>query len=138
MKRKKIQESTITAWFPCDCKLVWDIVTDNHRYAWRSDLSKIEVIDEQQFDEYTKSGFVTHFRITGKEPYREYRFTMENDNMSGSWVGKFEQCKGGTQITFTEEVQGKKSWMNLFVKGYLKKQQKLYLSDLKKAVEDLG
>ena len=78
-KRRRMGEypvklSTVTAQFPCDCKTVWDIVTDNKSYEWRSDLSKIEIIDENRFDEYTRNGFVTHFRITAKEPYREWRF----------------------------------------------------------------
>ncbi len=125
---------TVTAQFPCDCKVLWDIVTDNKSYEWRSDLSKIEMIDENRFDEYTKDGFVTHFRITAKEPYREYRFDMENQNMRGCWSGIFESCDRGTQITFTEEVLVKNPLMNLFVKGYLKKQQTKYISDLRAAV----
>ena len=99
--------SRVTAQFPCDCKTVWDIVTDNENFEWRSDLSKIEIIDENRFDEYTRDEFVTHFRITAKEPYREYRFDMENQNMRGHWSGIFESCDDGTQITFTEQVQVK-------------------------------
>lgn len=130
-----MKQSTITAQFPCDCRTVWDIVTDNANYGWRSDLSKIEVVDEQNFDEYTKDGFVTHFCITAKEPCREYRFTMENKNMSGRWSGIFEGKDGGTQITFTEEVQVNNPIMNLFVKAYLKKQQAQYIADLRKALD---
>jgi len=126
-----MKSSSITANFSCDRKTVWDIVTDNRNYAWRSDLSKIEVIDENHFDEYTKEGFVTHFCITKKEPCREYCFTMENKNMSGRWSGIFKDSHGGTQITFTEEVQVKNPIMNLFVKGYLKKQQAAYIADLR-------
>ncbi|GFI55984.1 hypothetical protein IMSAG013_01035 [Clostridiales bacterium] len=132
-----VKSSTVTAQFPCDCKTVWDIVTDNKNYEWRSDLSKIEMIDENRFDEYTKTGFVTHFQITAKEPYREYRFDIENQNMSGRWSGMFESRDGGTQITFTEEVQVKNPIMNLFVKGYLKKQQARYIADLQKAIAKL-
>ena len=132
-----VKRSTVTAQFPCDCKTVWDIVTDNKNYEWRSDLSKIEMIDENRFDEYTKTGFVTHFRITAKEPYREYRFDMENQNMSGRWSGMFESRDGGTQITFTEEVRVKNPIMNLFVKGYLKKQQAKYIADLREAIAKL-
>lgn len=131
-----MKQSTMTAQFPCDCKTVWDIVTNNENYSWRSDLSKIEVIDENRFDEYTLSGFVTHFCITVKEPYGEYGFTMENQNMSGSWVGIFEKCEGGTKVTFTEKVQVKNPIMNLFVKGYLKKQQTNYITDLKKFIKE--
>ena len=111
-----MKRSTVVAEFPCDCKTVWDIVTDNKNYRWRSDLSRIEVINETCFDEYTKEGFVTRFRITEKEPYRIYRFAMENKNMCGNWIGLFEKRDGGTQITFTEEVQVKNPIMNLFVK----------------------
>ena len=132
-----VKRSTVTAQFPCDCKTVWDIVTDNKNYEWRSDLSKIEMIDENRFDEYTKTGFVTHFRITEKEPYREYRFDMENQNMRGHWSGIFESRDGGTQITFTEEVRVKNPIMNLFVKGYLKKQQARYIADLREAIAKL-
>ena len=103
---------TVVAEFPCDCKTVWDIVTDNKNYRWRSDLSRIEVINETCFDEYTKEGFVTRFRITEKEPYQIYRFAMENKNMCGNWIGLFEKRDGGTQITFTEEVQVKNPIMN--------------------------
>lgn len=130
-----MKQSTITAQFPCDIKTVWDIVTDNENFRWRSDLSKIVIIDENRFDEYTTGGFITHFRITAKEPYKEYRFAMKNENMSGNWIGIFESHDGGTQITFTEEVQVKKAIMNLFVKGYLKKQQTKYIADLRTEIE---
>ena len=132
-----MKSSTVTAQFSCVCKTAWDIVTDNENFEWRSDLSKIEIIDKSWFDEYTRDGFVTHFRITAKEPYREYRFDMENQNMRGHWSGIFESCDGGTQITFTEEVQVRKRIMNLFVKGYLKRQQARYIADLRKALAKL-
>lgn len=130
-----VKSKTVTAEIPCDIETVWDIVTDNRNYAWRSDLSKIEIIDEKRFDEYTKDGSVTHFCITEKEPYQIYRFDMENRNMSGRWTGMFESREGGTQITFTEEVKVNNPIMNLFVSEYLKKQQNTYIADLKKAVE---
>lgn len=132
-----MKQAVATAQFPCDCKTVWDIVTNNDTYGWRSDLSRIEIIDEEKFDEYTKDGFVTHFHITAKSPCREYRFTMENKNMSGRWSGIFEEREGGTQITFTEEVEANNPIMNLFVKAYLKKQQANYIADLKKAIFEI-
>ena len=131
-----MKKSVITAKFSCDIKKVWDIVTDNRNYAWRSDLSKIEVIDDTHFDEYTKERFVTHFQITVKKPYEEYRFLIENKNMNGRWIGRFADCDGSTQITFTEEVDVKNPFMNLFVTIFLKKQQERYITDLRKALED--
>ena len=40
-------------------------------------------------------------------------------------------------FNFTEEVQVKNPIMNLFVKGYLKKQQAKYIADLKEAIRPL-
>lgn len=57
---------------------------------------------------------------------------MENDNIKGHWTGIFTEKAGQTEIDFTENVTAKKTIMKPFVKGFLKKQQALYISDLKK------
>lgn len=46
----------------------------------------------------------------------------------------FTQKDGLTEIDFTEDVVAKKLFMKPFVKSFLKKQQTLYISDLKKAL----
>ena len=58
---------------------------------------------------------------------------MENSNMKGHWVGIFTQKDDYTEIDFTENVTAKKFIMKPFVKSFLKKQQKLYVSDFKKS-----
>ena len=97
-------------------------------------MSKIEVINENQFVEYTKDGYQTTFTITKTEPYKCWEFDMENSNMKGHWTGIFTETGGNTEIDFTEEVTAKKVIMKPFVKLYLKKQQQLYISDLRKAL----
>ena len=52
--------------------------------------------------------------------------------MSGSWEGIFQEVEGGTQLTCTETVMARHWWMRPFVPGYLKRQQKRYLKDLRK------
>lgn len=42
-------KATIRASFDEEIQKVWQIVTDLQDYSWRSDLSKIEVINERQF-----------------------------------------------------------------------------------------
>lgn len=49
--------SNIKAVFPCNIQEVWDIVTSLENYQWRSDLSRIEIVDKTQFIEYTKDGY---------------------------------------------------------------------------------
>lgn len=128
--------SNIKAVFPCNAQKVWDIVTSLENYQWRSDLSKIEVINETQFVEYTKDGYATTFTITSSEPYKRWAFDMENSNMKGHWTGLFTEKNGQTEIVFTEDVTPKKWIMKPFIKGFLKKQQELYVADLKKALQN--
>lgn len=126
--------SNIKAVFQQDIQKVWETVTSLDSYAWRSDLSKIEILNENQFIEYTKAGYATTFTITAIETCKRWEFDMENDNMKGHWIGIFTQKDGQTEIDFTEDVAAKKLFMKPFVKGFLKKQQTLYVSDLKKAL----
>lgn len=127
--------SNIRESFKCDVKKVWDTVTSLDKYQWRSDLSKIKVLSDTQFVEYTKDGFATTFTITVSETYQRWEFNMENGNMKGHWIGLFKERDGITEIDFTEDVQPKKVIMKPFIKGFLKKQQRLYVSDLQKELE---
>lgn len=128
--------STITATFACNIEKVWNIVTSLENYSWRSDLSRIEIVNEAQFVEYTTDGFATAFTITSEEPCKRWEFDMENGNMKGHWTGIFSEIDGQTQITFTEEVMVKKPLMKLFIKPFLKKQQARYIADLQKIIQN--
>ena len=49
--------SNIKTLIPGELYKVWEFVFDIENYAaWRSDLSKTEVISDTQFVEYTKDG----------------------------------------------------------------------------------
>ena len=126
--------SNVKVAFQSDIQKVWDTVTSLEKYEWRSDLSKIEILKENQFVEYTKEGYATTFTITVTEPCKRWEFDMENDNMKGHWIGVFTSKGGETEIDFTENIVAKKVFMKPFVKTYLKKQQEQYISDLKKTL----
>ena len=127
--------SEVRAVFSASVQEVWRIVTSLENYQWRSDLSRIEVLNEKQFVEYTREGFPTTFTVTATEIYRRWEFDMENSNMRGHWTGAFDELGGRTEIVFTEDVTAKKWFMKPFVKSFLKKQQNQYIADLKKALE---
>ena len=114
--------SKVSVHFSCPVERVWQVVTDLSNTAWRSDLKRVEVLDETHFVEHTKSGYATNF-------------TMENGNMSGSWEGIFESAEDGTRLHCTETVNAKHWWMRPFVPGYLRRQQKLYLDDLRRELQ---
>ena len=127
--------ANIKASFNCDLEKVWNTVTSLEDYPWRSDLSKIEVIEDgKKFVEYTIDGYSTVFTITFFEPMKRYEFDMDNENMHGHWIGIFSYDNGETTIDFTEDVTAIKMFLKPFVKSHLKKQQSAYVADLKKAL----
>lgn len=126
--------SNTKAVFQSDIQRVWEVVTSLKNYSWRSDLSKIEILNENQFIEYAKNGYPTTFTVTSSEPYKRWEFDMENGNIKGHWIGIFTEKDGTTEIDFTEEAIAKKAFMKPFVKSFLKKQQELYVSDLRKVL----
>lgn len=121
----------------CNIEKVWDIITDNTKYTWRSDLSKIEIIDDQHFIEYAKNNYPTYFTITLKEKGKEYRFDIENTNIKGKWIGLFKMLdNGNVLLDFTEEIEMNHFIMKVFAKLYLRRQQQKYMKDLEKELRN--
>ena len=130
-------KSSIKKQFSCDKNKLWDVITDNNNYSWRSDLSKIEIIDNIHFVEYTKNNFPTYFTITSKIKLEEYKFDIENKNLKGKWIGVFKELPNGTiELDFTEEIEVNNFIMKLLAKLYLKSQQKRYMRDLEKELNN--
>lgn len=127
--------SNIKCSFECDIESVWKIVTDIECYPiWRNDLGKVEIINDKEFVEYTKQGYATAFTITTTVPYSRWEFDIENDNITGHWIGVFTQKGEHSEIDLTENVAAKKPFIKPFIRGYLRKQQAQFISDLKKAL----
>lgn len=129
--------SNIKKEFNCDVVKLWNIITDNTNYTWRSDLSKIEIVDDKHFIEYAKNNFPTYFTITTKQEPKEYRFDIENANIKGKWIGLFKELpKGNVELDFTEEIETNNFIMKLLAKPYLKSMQKRYMRDLEKKINE--
>ena len=110
-------KSNIKKEFNCDIEKLWNIITDNTNYTWRSDLSKIEIIDDKHF----------------KEKLEEYKFDIENTKINGKWIGIFKKLdNGNVLLDFTEEIETNNFVMKVLAKPYLKSQQKRYMKDLEK------
>jgi len=129
-------KSNIKKEFNCNIEKIWNIITDNTKYSWRSDLSKIEMVDDNHFIEYSKNNYPTYFTITKKENLQEYRFDMENTNIKGKWIGIFKSLENGNiLLDFTEEIEANNLIIKLLAKYYLKSQQKRYMRDLEKELK---
>lgn len=130
-------KSTKSSIVKANVEKVWEIITDNTDYSWRTDLSKIEIIDDHHFIEYTKGNFVTNFKITKKEMFKRYEFDIENKNLKGHFTALLTKLsEDETQIVLTEEIQVDSFFMKLLAKPYLRKQQNRYIKDLIKRLEN--
>ncbi|MBU3217981.1 hypothetical protein LL033_02005 [Clostridium estertheticum] len=131
----KARISEITAYFNSNIKSVWNVVTNNSNCKWRSDIERIEILnDGKEFIEYTHSCNATKFSITKKKEHREYEFNMGNKMFNGSWSGHFSVTEsGGTKIIFTENIFVKNPIIKILSYFFmdLKKMQNNYISDLK-------
>lgn len=128
-------KSNIKKEFSCDKDKLWNIITNNENYSWRSDLSRIEIVDDKHFIEFAKNNYPTYFTITSKKKLKEYKFDLENTNIKGRWTGLFNELPNGNiELDFTEEIVVNNLIMKLLAKKYLKSQQKRYLRDLEKEV----
>ena len=61
--------STASAILDSSIEDVWDKITDNEHWQWRSDLQDLKILNENEFIEYGKGGMEIHFTITKKEKY---------------------------------------------------------------------
>lgn len=112
---------------------VWNVITDNDNYQWRSDLDRIEKIEEDVFVEYTKNNFPTRFKITKKDTTARYEFDIENVNLTGHFTAMLKAISDTeTKLTLIEEIEVNHFFMKLFAKKYLQKQQQRYVEDLQK------
>lgn len=127
-------KANVKATFLCPVEKVWDTVTDLRNYEWRSDINKIRIVDDRNFEEYSKEGIITSFRVTNKKESELWEFALENQNIKGKWIGRFYRNGDNTTLDFTEEVHAKKLFLMPFVGSYLRKQQRQYFIDLKKAL----
>lgn len=127
--------SNLKSVLPGDVHKAWSVVTTASEYPrWRTDLSRVQILGPEAFLEYTADGYVTKFTIVRAKPGQLWELEMDNTNLRGRWVGRFRQRGLATVVDFTEYVSVKKVWMKPFVKGYLKKQQAQFITDLRRAI----
>lgn len=126
--------STITAYIPCDSRRVWDALTDAEAYPrWRSGVSRTE-LTPNGFIEYAPNGFATRFTVTQRREGALWGFDIENDNLTGSWLGELSSAVNGTLVTFTELVRLKNPILLPLVKPYLRRRQRRFVEELKAAL----
>ena len=118
---------------PHDVETVWNTLFNFEEYkSWRTDLKELTVVSVLEFIEHTKDGYDTTYKITQIEERERLEFDIDNMNLKGHWVIQFIPKGKATKFTLQQKVNAKKLYMQPFVSSYLKSQQLLYMSDLKK------
>lgn len=134
-----MRKSELTMYFKNDIKKVWDVVTNNEDYIWRSDIVEVKIKDENTFEEYYPGGNFTTFTITKKQPYTVYQFDMKNKLFNGRWIGEFSETEQkGTRLIFTEEISIPNPMIRVlsYIGMNLKKMQKQYYKDLQNKLKE--
>jgi len=138
--RKRIAEKQVI--FSSPIETVWEIVTNNNDYSWRTDIKFIEQFDDgkrwKEYYDYSKKRYTT-FTITKIVNREEYCFNMENINFNGNWTGTFSEVNDGkTKCFFREEIDIKNPiiWAISYIAFDLKKMQNQYIADLKVKLEE--
>ena len=140
MNKPLIAEKEIVLKF--NIKTIWNIVANNKDYKWRTDIKKLEILENgkdwiEYYDE--KEKFLTGFKLKTKEEYALYSFDMENKNFYGNWTGKFiEINENETKCIFTEKIYVKNKIMNLLAQFFwnIEKIQEQYFKDLEKKLDE--
>lgn len=127
--------------FSSDIQTVWDVITNNEDYDWRSDVSKIEILDNgDSWIEYSsKDNSIISFKVSKKNIAKEYCFSMENPIFTGQFESKFESSSpSGARIEFIESISIKNplikplSYLFFNVQAF----QDKYISDLKSKLNE--
>lgn len=120
-----------------DIQRVWELIASYGNYvSWRSDLKSVDGVTDNIFMETSKDNKRLMFYITQREPCSLLCFDMKNDVIQGYWTGKLSEADGKTILEMTEEAYTKKLLLKPVLNRYLKKQQSLFIEDLKRALDE--
>ncbi|WP_080292102.1 hypothetical protein [Clostridium botulinum] len=138
LPKDRIAKRVVT--FSSDINTVWDVVTNNEDYDWRSDISKIEILDNgDSWIEYALNGSHINFDILKKNDCKEYDFNMNNKMFTGKFTSRFEKsATENAKVEFVESISIKNpilkpiSYLFFDIQGF----QDTYISDLKKKLNE--
>ena len=135
-----IKEAKNIVKFESSIEEVWDIITNREDVSWRPDILKVEIINDEEFKEITKSGQITSYKIEENKKYNIYVLRMKNKNIEGIFQASFkDNQKEGCTVEFYQKNElisiGAIIASIFFVN--LTKLQNRYVYDMKKRLGEL-
>ncbi|MBR0572618.1 MULTISPECIES: SRPBCC family protein [Pasteurellaceae] len=127
--------------FDVPIEKVYNTVTNNADWKYRTDLDDLKIIDTNgdfQTWEEISNGYTISFKTTKKIPYTFYSFEMNSKLFKGSWSAEFKKIENQkTLFSATENIEYK----NPFIKALsyifmnLDKYMETYQKDLLKKLK---
>ena len=123
-------------------KEVFDIVTNNNDWKYRSDLKNLKIVEinnnVEEWEEISKDDNIIRFKTREKRPYSYYSFDMESKVMKGFWTAEFKELENNnTLFIATEYIEMKNPFLRVL--SYLffdiGKYMETYQEDLGKRIK---
>lgn len=124
----------VTVDFKGEVEKVFKTVINLGDCSWRSDLLKVEKIDNDRYIEYDRKGRATKIKITDCHKNIQFEYDVYNDNYTGHWCGQFAPLKDGGCRMYLLFYFEPHSIFGKFVN--VDKFEERYLEDLKKELHE--
>jgi len=134
-KKRILTKQTV---FDAPIEKVYNTVTNNHDWQYRTSLEKLKILESNngfEIWEETSKGYTIRFKTREKKPYALYSFEMESKQFAGYWFAEFETVeKGKTRFSATESIEYKNPFIRTLAYTFMNLDglMETYQNDLRK------
>lgn len=120
--------------FKSDVEKVFNAVSNIEDCSWRSDLSRVEKVDDNKFIEYDRKNRATKILITDCRQNIQFEYDVQTNNYLGHWSGQFAPLPDGGCRLFLVFYFEPNSVLGKFVR--VDRFEERYIEDLKKELQE--
>ena len=128
---KKVE---MKVYFKSDIEKVFNVIANMKDCSWRSDLSKVECIDDGKYIEYNRKNHPTKILVTEYLKNIQFEYDIQNEYYKGHWCGQFAPLKDGGCVMYLLFYFESVSFLGKFIN--VDKFEKRYIEDLKKELNE--
>lgn len=128
---KKVE---MKVYFKSDVEKVFNVIANMKDCSWRSDLSKVECIDDGKYIEYNRKNHPTKIIVTEYLKNIQFEYDIQNEYYKGHWCGQFAPLKDGGCVMYLLFYFESVSFLGKFIN--VDKFEKRYIEDLKKELNE--
>ena len=128
---KKVE---MKVYFKSDVEKVFNVITNMKDCSWRSDLSKVECIDDGKYIEYNRKNHPTKILVTEYLKNIQFEYDIQNEYYKGHWCGQLAPLKDGGCVMYLLFYFESVSFLGKFIN--VDKFEKRYIEDLKKELNE--